>query len=327
MKSTFITTLLILIFTAFFACKKNTPVIEPKEPEIIYPEIPPPDLPCLGPDCTIKDYHNIDDQATWSNDGKWIAYLHRDLNPKKIGIYVIKPDGTENRMVLNGATLPIQDLSWAADGQSIWFGSSTQFCNINIITKELRKISLPGLTFNPKVSPNGQWLTYHRSYSSPEPITVMGIWRVRTDGSTNEQLYAGNSGYPFWAGNEINFLRGAVSLIGSVIGDSILFYNEQTKKAEGKIFIQPDITYGIFSPTTNKYLYTSTAVSFTPELWIMNSDGSEKKRLKVQGYLGEISKDGTAIVYTDTRRINGRLWIMDADGNNQRQLTFYEQFK
>jgi Tol biopolymer transport system component len=122
-------------------------------------------------------------------------------------------------------------------------------------------------------------------------------------------------------------LRGVTDNVGHVVGDSVLFYNEKKRQSEGKLYVSPNMIYGSYAPATKKYIYTSQAVGFMPEIWIANADASEKKRLKIQGYKGDISKDGNYIAYTDTRRINGRLWIMDADGNNQRQITFYEQFK
>jgi hypothetical protein len=73
------------LIAIFNACKRNEPVTPPEEPEKIYPEIPPPDVACVGPGCSLKDYHDIDDSACWSNDGKWITYIHRDLNPVKPG--------------------------------------------------------------------------------------------------------------------------------------------------------------------------------------------------------------------------------------------------
>lgn len=55
----------------------------------------------------------------------------------------------------------------------------------------------------------------------------------------------------------------------------------------------------------------------------MDVDGSELKQLtNTQGYSCDWSPDGNYIVYTDSRRENGRLWLMHADGSNKRQLTF-----
>lgn len=55
----------------------------------------------------------------------------------------------------------------------------------------------------------------------------------------------------------------------------------------------------------------------------MKADGTDLKQLtNTQGYSCDWSPDGSKIVYTDSRAVNGRLWIMNADGSNKDQLTF-----
>ncbi len=313
----------LLLFT-IFACKRNESV-ETIEPEIIYPEFPPPgpDPSCVG-DCPLQDYHNIDDEAAWSANGKWIAYFHRDLNFAKIGIYIISTDGRETKFIHN--VYEVSGLTWSADGKWICFSYGAQIWNKNIETKEIVQLTNIGRNFDPKISPDGQSIAYRRSYASPEPIDVMGIWRMKIDGSNREQLFKGNSGYPLWKENEINFLRGVVTSTGAITGDSLFFYNEIAREAESKFFIALDISYARYSVSNNGYIYTSQSVGLKPELWFVKTDGSDKRLIKPQAYMGDWSPDGKQIVYTDTRRINGRLWIMDADGTNSKQLTFATSF-
>jgi Tol biopolymer transport system component len=60
------------------------------------------------------------------------------------------------------------------------------------------------------------------------------------------------------------------------------------------------------------------------EIYIMNADGSNKRRLtRVLGFDGDPawSPDGRKIVFESTRSGNSDIWVMNADGTRPRQLT------
>ena len=65
-------------------------------------------------------------------------------------------------------------------------------------------------------------------------------------------------------------------------------------------------------------------VANDPEIYVMNTDGSDVKRLTVNTkFDGEasFSADGGKIVFTSTRDGNAEIYVMNADGSNQKRIT------
>jgi hypothetical protein len=76
------------------------------------------------------------------------------------------------------------------------------------------------------------------------------------------------------------------------------------------------------NPLNGIIILNPQAPSELPDIWTLNSDGSNLRRLTDFSALDpSFSPDGTEIVYTDTRVENGWLWIMNLDGSNKRQIT------
>lgn len=67
-----------------------------------------------------------------------------------------------------------------------------------------------------------------------------------------------------------------------------------------------------------------TAMGGHRDIWIMNSDGSNRKQLTSnaeQNFEPSVSPDGRYIAFYSTRAGRGDLWRIDIDGGNPRQLT------
>lgn len=87
-----------------------------------------------------------------------------------------------------------------------------------------------------------------------------------------------------------------------------------------------------WSPGNSQIIYISKEGTFSSDVWVMNSDGSEKRNL-TKGRVEfpnspKFSPDGRRILFhgsDDERPTRGgpdfELWIMDRDGSNLRQLT------
>lgn len=80
---------------------------------------------------------------------------------------------------------------------------------------------------------------------------------------------------------------------------------------------------GIAWTPDGKIVYTSEA-SGNPDIWMMDSDGTNQKQLTVgptpEG-LGSVSPDGRYIFFVSVRMEGPRIWRMDRDGTNLKQLS------
>ncbi len=78
---------------------------------------------------------------------------------------------------------------------------------------------------------------------------------------------------------------------------------------------------GLALSAAGRVFYASTE-NQQPDLWSMNADGSDSKRLTHDGCLfPSVSRDGRFVAYVSAEGGIHHIWRMDADGNNRKQLT------
>jgi Tol biopolymer transport system component/DNA-binding winged helix-turn-helix (wHTH) protein len=92
-----------------------------------------------------------------------------------------------------------------------------------------------------------------------------------------------------------------------------------SKEIFSEVGLIEDVTWTI----DNRILYRSTA-SGTPEIWVMNSDGSNRKQLTVDAGVSRglsVSPDGQYIFFASDRGGHFNIWRVDSSGGHMRQLT------
>ncbi len=142
------------------------------------------------------------------------------------------------------------------------------------------------------------------------------------------QLISKYSLMPSWNNNSksVLFTNRAVLPGGQVIGDTLWLYDINTSTRRIISFLSGELydnQYVKYSPDTTTIVFSSQPYGGLPQVWIINSDGTNPRRLtSTQGYSPGWSPDGEWIVYTDSRGVNGRLWLMRKDGSEKKQLTF-----
>lgn len=79
--------------------------------------------------------------------------------------------------------------------------------------------------------------------------------------------------------------------------------------------------YGSFSKDGRKIVYSNVGIDgFGAQLWVMNSDGSQRKQITAldsEAFGGKFSPDGKKIAF----QTQGSVWLVDASGRNAHQLS------
>ncbi|MRX46913.1 PD40 domain-containing protein [Pedobacter puniceum] len=307
-----ITPLILLITIVFLttSCKKNAKDNKGQEP-------------CPG-FCENFDFGLVDYQPAWSPDGKYIAYYHIDIETAKNGIWLITPDGKENRLWHSG--VGAETPSWSPDGQWIAFSQGVQIWKKKLNGDSLTRITNEGRNFFPAWSPDGEWIAYDSDYESSTGLKF--IWKASSNTNIKIRIayepLQGEIRMPYWSlDNKIYHIR---YIVGNYYSE---IFSMEADGSNSKRLTNNSArdNYPRYSSINNKISYTSQSVNGVPQLWVMNMDGTSQKQLtQTGGYTSDWSPDGSKIVFTDSRAVNGRLWLMNADGSNKQQLSFAENF-
>jgi len=256
-----------------------------------------------------------DSEATWSPDGKTIAYTHGGLDypDDPAGIFLINVDGTNDRLFYEGASAGCSDFS--PDNNWLVFSDYAQIYKIKLNGDSLTQLTFGGRNFFPDWSPEGKRIAFDRTTSYPEtPPESSGILIMDVDGTNKKHLGLGR--FPDWSPSGFRLVY-----IG--LGNEIYTADTNGNNQIQLTFLKDhDNRYPVFSPDGKKITFSS-AYNSAPVIYVMDSDGKNLKLLTPEG--GDEpawSPDGEYIAYTYVHPDYGRIFIMDADGSNKRQLTF-----
>ncbi len=121
----------------------------------------------------------------YSPDGSWIAISDETHGPSRI--YIVPAEGGEPRLVTPEA--PSYWHGWSPDGKRLAYCAGRGGGSYDIYTvpveggPEQRLTSSPGLDDGPDYTADGDWIYFNSARTS-----IMRIWRMRPDGSAQEQV-------------------------------------------------------------------------------------------------------------------------------------------
>lgn len=269
-------------------------------------------------DPPIAEYTQIDFEPSWSPDASTIAYVHSDINSDFTGIYFIKPDGTDNRIVANDfARCP----DWSSDGKYIIFSQFDQIFKLKIADNTIEQLTSGGKNFFPQWCPDSGLIAYSNSMNS----TDYNIFIMDSDGNLNHQI-ENNANYPSWENGSISLIYFKPSKIngGSQNGDTLVRYFLSDGSKEKITVLNGNAHLVNMYPeyTGDGYIFCSSDSTGSVYIYSMDLSGNNIVKLTSgQSYSPDYSFANDKIAYTNRTKGNGRLWIMDKNGDNKMQLT------
>jgi Tol biopolymer transport system component len=273
------------------------------------------------------------EKVVMSHSGQTILFVHYSED-FFYELYSINIDGT-NLTLIDRANRYLGSADWTLDDTKIIYSKnrneSTDDKDLilyDFITKVKVTLTDSGNNYSAKFSPDNR-IVYSQDNKMSASIYLMNI-----DGS-NKQLIIADASNPVWSpgGKRIAYistgdLKSPQIFISCADGSN----SRQLTKTYHANWDSGFPTFGNYSPQWSpdgkKIVYQSDVNDGLPEIYIMNSDGSNQVRLTNTDRRNEnpvISSDGEHIIFTSNRDLsyNFDIFEMSIDGKNQTPLTKY----
>jgi TolB protein len=268
-----------------------------------------------------------------SHSGKTVLFVHY-TEDFFYELYSINTDGT-NLTLIDRANRYCGSADWSFDDLKIIYSKSRNesidnkdLILFDILTNSKKTLTETGNNISARFSPDNR-IAYCQQQNPSNGIFVMDI-----DGA-NKQLIIPNAGDPVWSPDGKRIAYNASGDFGSpqifVAKDD----GSDPKQLTKTYLLNWDSGYPTFgnysprwTPDGKKIVYQSSINDGLPEIYIMDSNGSNQKRLtntERRNENPELSSDGKFIVFSSNRDLtyNADIYVMDIDGENQYALSKY----
>ena len=246
-------------------------------------------------------------------------------------IWRVNDDGTDNVRIGPGA-----DASWSPDGQRLTFtltvDGNTDIYFMNLDGSNVTRLTKdPAEEHSPTWSPDGSMIAFNSERSGSDQI-----WR--------SNVKAGNWGYNLTQLTQDTPHNRVNNFISWSPDGRWLAFEADRDRDDPEIYLASSVdgTYQqrltftraldevpSWSPDSQQIIFSSDMhdepQSGTYDIYIMNSDGSDMRRLTDTPGMASyptMSSDGKTIAYSyqEGRESQPQIWIMNADGSDQRLL-------
>jgi serine/threonine protein kinase/Tol biopolymer transport system component len=311
-------------------------VIKANDPGMLYR------IPALG-GTPVKLLEKIDSPVSLSPDGKRMAFVRGDYpNRGESGIFIINADGTGEHQ-LAARKLPelffplfFTGPSWSPDGQLVACATTNTKSESRLIAVNVQDGKEQVLTAQP-------WPAIGRVEWLPDMSGLLMVARDQSSAGAQIWQLSYPDGKAWKVTNDLNVYRGisltadAGKLMTVQISGLINMWLVTDGNA-GRPVKLPEGDFIQLSIGNVGYLGGNESISWTPDgrivfvfgsgkqgdIWIMNSDGSNRKQLTINAgnnHNPVVSPDGRSIIFTSERSGQRNVWRMNLDGSDPQQLT------
>jgi len=282
--------------------------------------------PAGGPEVVVQRINSAECGLSWSPDGRYLAFIDRDLQQEPYAIFLLQRDTLERRRLTSppkGMFGGDRNPAFSHDGKRIAFvrnlNGATQVAVLTLASGSIQMLaSGPGTINSLAWAPSDRGIIYGSHVAG-----FSRLWRVSSTGGDSRPLDIGEDGWAPAVSERAHRLA-----YGRGTSDSniwrIRLGKDKVETRSPLIASSRQDSQPEFSPDETKIVLTSDR-SGPREIWVTESDGSNPIQItKLENSAtGEPrwSPDGTKIAFDSRVRGKSDIYLVGLDGAEPRRLT------
>jgi len=260
-------------------------------------------------------YYDFD--ADWSPDGSKIVFIKlQDIKLGRDGglFFVNLEDSSLSPLLIQPYSIE-DSPRFSPDGEWVVFSMMRDIYKIKANGDSLQQLTFTSDNYQPDWSPDGKKIAYNHGIGDDRGIHILDLE------SGESRLIVPYSERPVWFSDGTRLAIASYNFGNDFPEIAIIDTN-------GNIIGRPIAErHGIVrnldvSANGEKICFSQQFSGEHPQLWIMNTDGGDLKKMTSRGgFMPTFSHDGEWIVFTRTDNNDGSLWLIRPDGSEKRRLT------
>jgi Tol biopolymer transport system component len=268
--------------------------------------------------CHLEKMIGWDADPSWMPDGSGFIFFGSDtINRQwRFGLCRFNIADSSTTVLMDSVVTYTPKIS--PDGKWLVFEFGADIYIMTMDGDSIEQLTFLGKCFYPDWSPDGTKIAYDVSRGDDRGIYVLYL---ETRSSKQIISYCRQpvwfpDGYRLLVLDESGLSTGQIQIsVIDTTGERLLqLTHDSTHAYKHEIDV---------SPTGDRIAFVQQFECEMPQLWIMNINGTGKKRLTSRGaHCCAFSPDGSWILYTYLGDDNGRIWAVKPDGTDKHQMTY-----